>query len=662
MSSSDLDAMRAAFASGTPDARERLKQYLAGQHARRDGHPGWARLCEELGEPRLALTEYQLVLRDEPDSLEALERLSVLYEERGELDRATASAERRWQIAGTPDALTAYVRLLVGSDAMESARQALESAPARGLSETDLTEPRDIVRAVDRSAASVPEPDIVAGPLPFTDSDVVRFAHLFSGRENVYARQWATETGEVGYSPVREPFTVREARNHLLGSITAGVYLVRLDNTVTVFAIDVDITKRAIAAARGSVEEARRLKGLAGAEARRLHDQLAALGIASLLEDSGYKGRHLWIFLEDPEPASVVRQFGTLVLSRFGVASRDLHAEFFPKQASVASGIGNLIKLPLGIHRKNGRRSRLLLPDGTADPDPFGSLRRQPRVTRAVLHGAINRVKVLVVSVAASDGDDGGTPPQPVPAPPDAAPAWTAADFETQPEIAHLLARCAVLAALKRKADENRRLANDERLVLLHTMGHSGAGVLAVNYILDECVDTPAGVRLQSPLSGNPMSCPKIRKRIPHITGSVACHCSFHFAPEHYPTPRLHLLTLKPAGEAAPPLPRAEPAWDPVDRTRALGVLWATRDRLAAEIAVLERELMAWMEQHATAEIDTGDGVLSYVQEPGAPAALSWHPKTLTTAAPAEPAPAPSHSVGGDSTPPWCGSQPASGN
>lgn len=68
-------------------------------------------------------------------------------------------------------------------------------------------------------------------------------------------------------------------------------------------------------------------------------------------------------------------------------------------------------------------------------------------------------------------------------------------------------------------------------------------GVLAVNYLFDASIDVPAEARLQTPLSGNPVSCPKIRKRIPHITGQVDCNHSFGFASDHYPTPRLHLQT-----------------------------------------------------------------------------------------------------------------------
>jgi hypothetical protein len=490
---------------------------------------------------------------------------------------------------------------------------------------------------------------------------VVRFLHLFAGRENVYARQWAGEKGEGGYSPVREPLTPGVARNHLLGTVTVGVYPVRLDNTVTFFAFDVDIRKQALARARGSLREARRVKEVVAAEARRLQEALAALGVPALLEDSGYKGRHLWVFLEAPEDAAVARQFGGLFQRACPLQAVEVQMEFFPKQARTEAGIGNLIKLPLGIHRRTGRRSRLLQPDGTAFPDPFEALRRHPRVAREALYGAIGALKVagggrgpehaptLCPPPTEPEGDEAPPPDrtavaQVFPAPP---PAWTAADFETNPEVSHILSHCPVLDALKTKVEEHRRLSHDEQIVLAHSLGHSGAGVLAVNYLLDACVDVAPAARLQSPLAGNPISCPKIRKRIPNVTGSVPCNCRFDFAPERYPTPRLHLLTLPSSAPAAPAAgPPAAPPWDPADRARALRVLHLRREELEAEVARLEAELLAYMETAAVPEVAAGEGVLRLVHEEGAPPALVWEP---AAAAPPEP---PGETSPTDSSPP----------
>jgi hypothetical protein len=632
-----LDPLVIAVQAGDADALSRLRTVLVARRDQRGDHSRWGRLCETAGEIGLALTEYQLALRDDPEDVAALARLATLYDERGEIEKAIESAEQWVRVApGDGEAADRLLVLLVESERFERAREILANA-----ADTLERETRVAWEARLKAAAAADSDEDAPVPVGMpTDAAAVRFLHLFAGRENVYARQWSAEGGESGYTPVREPLTPAAVRNHLIGNITLGVYPVRLDNTVTFFAFDVDIRKAALARARSSLAEARRVKEAVAAETERLRGEMEALGVPALLEDSGYKGRHLWVFLETPEDAAVVRQFGGLFLKTIPLASPDLQAEFFPKQATAGAGIGNLIKLPIGIHRRTGRRSRLLLADGTPAPDPYELVRQQTRVSRDAFYAAIAALKARV-----APGEAPIAPPEreedAEPVPPEAAlvrqifpppaPVWTAADFETNPEVAYLLGRCAVLRSLKDKVEEHRRLTHDEQVVLIHSLGHSGAGVLAVNYVLDACVDVPPTARLQSPLAGNPVSCPKIRKRIPQITGAVACNCRFDVAAGQYPNPRLHLATL-PAPAAAARAEPASPAWDRADRARALRVLRVKRQELEAEIAQVETDLLSYMESTGQSEIATGDGALRLVQEPGAPPALVWIEPAATAA------------------------------
>jgi tetratricopeptide (TPR) repeat protein len=632
-----VELLSAALQSGASDALPRLREAVTARRSEAGDHARWGRLCEAAGEARLALTEYQLALRDDPDDVVALSRLATLYEERGEPDHALECAERWVRAApGDAEAVDRLLELLLAAERFERAREVLGGPEGESLE----AGPRAAWTARLKAQAAAEADEEEAAPLGMpTDSDVVRFLHLFAGRENVYARQWAAEGGEGGYSPVREPLTMTAVRNHLLGNITVGSYPVRLDNTVTFFALDVDIKKAALARARTNVAEARRIKDAVARDAERLLAELSALGVASLLEDSGFKGRHLWVFLETPEDAAVVRQFGGLFLRACPLESPDLQVELFPKQASTAGGIGNLIKLPLGIHRRTGRRSRLLTAEGIAVADPYACLRVQPRIGRETLYAAITALKARQPPAEAA-------PPPPetadaaAPTPgeatireafPVAPPVWTAADFDTHREIGHLFRACAVLGALRRKVEEHRRLTHDEQVVLAHSLGHSGSGVLAVNYLLDACVDVPATARLQSPLAGNPISCPKIRKRIPQITGAVACHCPFPPAPGQYPTPRLHLAALPAASPVEPTAARsspiAPPPWDPVERVRTLRILRIRQQELTAEIGQVETELAAYLEHAPTPEIALEDGTLRLVHETGAPSVLVWEGK-----------------------------------
>ena len=124
----------------------------------------------------------------------------------------------------------------------------------------------------------------------------------------------------------------------------------------------------------------------------------------------------------------------------------------------------------------------------------------------------------------------------------------------------HLLALCPVLSELKRTVEEHRQLNHEEQLVLIHTLGHVEGGPQAVNYLLSRCVDVGPEKFMKDRLKGNPVSCPSIRKKIGHVTRRLPCNCSFEVAPDRYPTPVLHLLTLP---ETPAPAPQRQPPSKP---------------------------------------------------------------------------------------------------
>lgn len=592
-----LAELTAALAAGEEGACVRVRAALA-ERLRTKELPtlAWAELAERAGEHNLAFREYQRLLAAEPLSVPALRALAVRYEERGDLEHAVACAERWRALApADPEAWRAAVALLAtagaGPRAQELAREAGERlGEATRLELARLLPHEGPAGERDDESDDAPGADLAgtAGP---TEADAVRFCRTFSGREGVYARQWWGEGGEGGYSPVREPFTAAVARRHLLGAITVGIYPVRHDGTVLFLALDLDVARRAICAARGKVDESRRLRRLVEDEAVRLGAVLAELGLPPLLEDSGYKGRHLWLLLAEPIAADTARRLGLLFAQAHGPASRELQIEVFPKHADPGTGLGNLIKLPLGLHRRTGRTCSLLDGAGVAFPDPHRALREHPRLTAGDLVRGIERLEARGGRQgAATEGaslagsrDEGVQPGEEIERPEPAAPGpRTWAELEAEPEIARIFAGCPVLRRLAEQAEGERRLRYAERIVLRHALGHSAAGVAAFNYLVGRCANADRSEHLDTPLSGFPISCAKMRRRLPEITSRLPCNCDFGFAPDRYPTPRLHLLAADRAVAAA---------------TRTSGVPAADEELLAllarrgGEIAVGDRRL-----------------------------------------------------------------------
>ncbi len=78
-----------------------------------------------------------------------------------------------------------------------------------------------------------------------------------------------------------------------------------------------------------------------------LQAELARENVPSFLECSR-RGGHLWIFFRELVLADYLR-------GRLGPMARTRELELYPKQGQ-SRGIGSLIRVPLGIHRKSGRR------------------------------------------------------------------------------------------------------------------------------------------------------------------------------------------------------------------------------------------------------------------------------------------------------------------
>lgn len=201
---------------------------------------------------------------------------------------------------------------------------------------------------------------------------------LFVHRSDVFAQQQPSGA----YFPQHRELTKDDLDEHLSGFASYGCYQIHpADNTVKYVVWDLDIMD----------EEARDTLC-------RLVEEMTTLALAEagdttswasscahpylLLEFSGGKGYHIWLFLSEPVPAEKIRRW---VASDFTPAWREIaevkgwpaaELEIFPKQDTIsASGYGNLVKLPLGVHAVTGAYSEIMWreewPQELEDIEPF---------------------------------------------------------------------------------------------------------------------------------------------------------------------------------------------------------------------------------------------------------------------------------------------------
>ena len=490
----------------------------------------WGLIAEELEELEMAGQLYEDLIQREPHNAVALYRLGLLCIERGERDRAVGLWQRALRASPAHTAAAFELAQCYAEDelwglAADAYQRGLESDPTNEEARTAL----QVVEARMRELAELPSSEMSAG-----DGATRRMRVLFAGRENVHARQWIDEDGRVGYSPVHEPLADHLLALHLQGTATLGVYPVRADQTVLFGALDIDVRKSALTTDGANPSMTAQLRELVQADARRLARQFDQLHLPVYVEESGYKGVHLWLFFAEPVPAAKVKRFLEAVVGRVGPPSPELQWEVFPKQEQVAEDqLGNLIKLPLGIHLKTGRRCLFTDLEGQEYSDQEGFIENIQQVERDNFEQAVSRL-------VAPPGEGGAAE-----APQDLKEAF--------PEYEALFKGCPVLVALMEKAVVTHHLTHDERLVLKCVLGHLGdGGRRLIHGIVGHCLDYSESITQQQieRTPPSPISCPKIRQRLPEVTSTVNCACVFDLPEGGYPSPLLHIDPAFTAGRS----------------------------------------------------------------------------------------------------------------
>lgn len=221
-----------------------------------------------------------------------------------------------------------------------------------------------------------------------------RFIH----NADAYAIQWSSEKGS-GYvkQTVGEctegcakytcthitdaPITDDAIRRHLDGAETMAIYQLAKDNTVKWACIDVDIRKSKEVLTDEQVQERERLaKEQTLAVAKTLYNNI---GKKFVVENSGGRGYHIWIFF-DP---FVQARHALALLSYIDLQTPtvpEIAREIFPKQTSMM-GYGNMVKMPLGRHRKTLNWCEFVDSTFTPYPDQETFLMNAPYMTEMEL-------------------------------------------------------------------------------------------------------------------------------------------------------------------------------------------------------------------------------------------------------------------------------------
>lgn len=387
---------------------------------------------------------------------------------------------------------------------------------------------------------------------------VAAYLQWFAGRGDVYARQWYDARNDrTGYVPVREPLTAKVIEQHLLGRMTIGQYLLFPDDSVSFAVLDLDPTQAAWERMR--LEDTDRSGGLGLAALRDYAMRIAATAreanVAVFLEDTGGAGLHVWLFFAPRVSAKRARALCRELLFRSGPQPPEVQVEVFPKQDHLSGkGLGNLVKLPLGLHQATVRRSSFLDEQLQPLPDEEGVLRLAAVPVDSIERFLERRVVPLRPSARDSGAAEVGSQnvgKENRPAVADLGSPRVLAEAlatipsgkEVQQAVDRIVEGCAVVRELLRRAMESEVLPAPAARALVYSIGLVGRE----NETIDRALAL-AGVsrkeleRVRKGLQ-SPIGCKRLIEPFPQFAGE----CSCPEAPEGgYATPVLFAFSKPP--------------------------------------------------------------------------------------------------------------------
>lgn len=361
------------------------------------------------------------------------------------------------------------------------------------------------------------------------------YMDLFVGREDTYARETCSAGNKRMSEQVPEPLTEEMIRQHLSGDAILGTYVQRPNGTSKYVVFDIDISKKILLQYDYKSSEFTAYKQNAAEYALELRKILQKMGMTGYIEDSGFRGYHVWVFFTGWIPVRYINRFTECVQKELGNSGDSITMEFFPNGARIRAGkFGQKIRLPLGVHIRTGNRSYFV-------DRQFRPVTDYKEYFSGVAKYSLNAVqKVLGMYLPETKEQE------------ELKEVDTDLEkFGTLPETVRIvLEKCSLMRYLCQKAASTGYLSHFERMSILYVFGHMGDEgrefVHAVmSFTLNYQYDTTEKFILKIP--EKPISCAKLREQYKLITAEYGCSCNFKRTKNCYPSPVLH--AIKNSGE-----------------------------------------------------------------------------------------------------------------
>jgi len=497
-------------------AKELLKQTESYQHNHPEISFQTGELFYEFGMHPQAMREYARTLERDPSMEKAKERIRTL--QAGEENIHHVIEETKIVLHHNPHYREGYQKLAEYYTKLGLYGFA-EKAHQKALGLEDNTEANGFL------ISETAQPINAEKDFAYNVVDQELFLNLFRGRKKAHARQWVDDLGKWGFMHVDRHLKEKDIYRHLKGETTLGIYPTTEQDTVHLIVFDVDVSNKVLLEAKDTTLEDFRKK--AHEDILRIKTVCEHMGFAMYIEDSGYKGRHGWLLFTDEIPASWAIHLGSEIMKKAGNPSPQMVWELFPMGKSERHR--SIIKLPLGINKKNNRRCLFLADSGVPVADQALYLKTIRK----------NDIKAMKAIEEPQHPDKKGI-------------SYGNQDkILAPPGIEIMVNRCKVLNHLILKARDTNYLSHHERICLLYTLSFAGdEGCRFLHKVISYCInyDYNYTQRQIERRKESPISCARIMENFQELAETLPCNCKFDLPPRSYPSPVLYLLEAEIEG------------------------------------------------------------------------------------------------------------------
>lgn len=361
------------------------------------------------------------------------------------------------------------------------------------------------------------------------ETDIKKYMDLFIGREDIYATASVNYNGKLVYDMVSEPLVEEVIAKHIEGERVVASYIQRNNNTVKFIVFDVDLSKKTLLQIGDHKEFYQQYINKALDVAKYIKRILSRFGIEAVLEFSGFRGYHVWIFMEEWISTRYANLLQDAVLKNLIIEHNGINVECFPNRTRVKGDkLGQALKLPWAKHYRSNQYSLFVDDNGQVVSD-------QKTILYDSVQYSVAKIKRII---AANTGEQLSS--KTVEAQVDVK------EFQEYDEAIQLvLLHCGLARHIYKKAKTTGYLTHMERLTVLYIFGHLGnKGQEFVHAVMEFTLNYQYSVtqRYIRKLPEKPISCGKLRDQYKQLTAQVGCNCNFSKTKECYPSPVLHAL------------------------------------------------------------------------------------------------------------------------